>query len=115
MYLSAAVLDFLPGKHPHVADVLIGLGVLTSVPAALAGAADYTAAEEDQQRTGLVHVLFNSASLCCYLSSLSSRVRGHRLSGKASALAGLALTGTSAMLGGHLAFRQGMGVQENQD
>jgi uncharacterized membrane protein len=108
MYLSAAVLDFLPGKHRHVTDILIALGVITSVPAALAGAADFAEKHEEQQRTGVVHALLNSAGMLCYLSSLWARVRGHRLSGKGSALAGLALTGTGAMVGGHLAFRHAM-------
>jgi len=110
MFLSATVLDFLPGKHKHVTDVLIGLGVLASVPAALAGATDYSAGSVEQRRTGLVHALLNSAALMCYLSSLSSRVQGHRLAGKASGLAGLALTSASAALGGHLVYRQGMSV-----
>jgi nitrite reductase/ring-hydroxylating ferredoxin subunit/uncharacterized membrane protein len=110
MYTASAVLDFLPGRHKHVTDVLIALGVASSVPAALAGAVDYAEGHEEQQRTGLVHALLNSAGLVCYLASLWSRMRGNRLAGKASALAGLALTGSSAMLGGHLAFRHAMGA-----
>jgi len=110
MYMASAVLDFLPGRHKHVTDILIGLGVLSSVPAALAGAVDYAEGHEEQQRTGLVHALLNSAGMMCYLSSLWARVRGKRMSGKASALAGLAFTTSSAMLGGHLAFRHAMGA-----
>jgi nitrite reductase/ring-hydroxylating ferredoxin subunit/uncharacterized membrane protein len=115
MYFGAAVLDLLPGKHKHVTDILIGLGVLSSVPAALAGAADYSQGLQEQRRTGLVHAMLNSAGLFCYLSSLWSRLRGHRLSGKASAMAGLALTGTSAALGGHLAFRHASGPSRSAD
>jgi hypothetical protein len=105
MYLSAAVLDFLPGKHKHVTDILIGLGVLSSVPAALAGGADYAEVSSEDRRTGLVHAVLNSAGLLCYLTSLSARIQGHRWSGRAAALVGLAFAGTGAMLGGHLAHR----------
>lgn len=105
MYLSAAVLDVLPGKHRHVTDILIAIGVLSSVPAALAGAADYAEVSPEERRTGLVHAVINSAGLLCYLSSLSARVRGHRLAGKASALTGLVFAASGAMLGGHLAHR----------
>lgn len=110
MYFGAAVTDFLPGRHKHVPDVLIGLGLIASVPTVLAGTADFAASSTEQQRTGLVHATLNGAATLCYVSSLWSRVLGHRWSGKASALAGLTLASVSAMLGGHLAYRQATGV-----
>jgi nitrite reductase/ring-hydroxylating ferredoxin subunit/uncharacterized membrane protein len=113
MFLSATVLDFLPGRHKHVSSALIGLGVASSVPTALAGAADYSKAMTEQRRTGLVHALLNVAGLACYVSSLWSRVRGRRWSGRASALLGLMFTGTSAAVGGHLAYRHGMGTNRS--
>lgn len=109
MYTAAAVFDFLPG-HRGSTGVLIGLGVLASVPAAIAGAAEYTNADTAQRRTGLVHAVLNGVGLVCYLMSLWHRVRGHQLPAKATALAGFALIGTSSALGGHLTYRQGMGV-----
>ncbi|MEV4314313.1 Rieske 2Fe-2S domain-containing protein [Actinocrispum sp. NPDC049592] len=115
MYMSATVLDFMPGRHKHAPGVLIGLGVLASVPTAAAGAADYTHATPEQRRTGLVHALVNSAGLLCYISSLWARLRGHRMSGKGEALLGLTLVSAGAMLGGHLSFRHAMGTNHAQD
>lgn len=111
MYVSAAVLDLLPGSK-YAADVLIGLGLASSVPAAAAGAAEYSTAAGAQRRVGFAHVLLNSAGMVCYASSLWSRMRGHRLSGKASALTGLLFVGASAAVGGHLAYRHGMGMDQ---
>jgi uncharacterized membrane protein len=109
MYTAAAIFDFLPG-HRGSTGVLIGLGVLSSVPAAMAGAAEYTNADKTQRRTGLVHAALNGVGLVCYVMSLWHRVRGRQLQAKATAMAGFALTGASGALGGYLAYRQGMGV-----
>ncbi|MET0132315.1 MAG: Rieske 2Fe-2S domain-containing protein [Kibdelosporangium sp.] len=109
MFTAGTILDFVPGGHRQ-AGVLIGLGVVSSVPAALAGSVDYADGSTEQRRVGLVHAALNVAGLAYYMSSLWSRIRGHRFAGTTSALMGLALTGASAALGGHLAFRYGMGA-----
>ncbi|WP_369794437.1 DUF2231 domain-containing protein [Kutzneria sp. 744] len=51
-FASAAVLDI--GGSSREATRLIGLGVLSSVPAAAAGLADYADSERDHQRIGVV-------------------------------------------------------------
>jgi len=95
VFLCATVLDFLPGRHKHVAGVLIGLGVLVSLPAALA----------DQEP-------LRGVGLACYVSSLWARARGRRWSGRVSALSGLVLTtGASGNLTGQRPRGDGSAVE----
>ena len=61
-WISASVLDFLPGGR-RAAQALVGLGVLATVPTAAAGAADWSDLHPQQQRTGLVHAAGNVVAL----------------------------------------------------
>ncbi|MET0236533.1 MAG: Rieske (2Fe-2S) protein [Kibdelosporangium sp.] len=113
-FVGAALLD-LTGNPGKAADRLIGWGVLGSVPAALAGAADYADSHEDQQRVGVVHAAANSTALLCYLVSLGLRAKDKRLGGLVFGLAGIALVGAGAMLGGDLAFRRALGSNHAEE
>ena len=108
-WISAAVLDFVPGGR-RAARTLVGLGVLASVPTAAAGAADWSDLHPQQQRTGLVHATGNLAALALQVASWRARRRGRQLRGTAYSLAALSVGGVSAYLGGHLAYRQAAGV-----
>src|ERR1700743_75640 len=72
-WMSAAVLDALA---PDGARPLIGLGLLASVPAALAGSADWAEQHEQQMRTGVVHAAANTAAVTLYTGSLLAPGRG---------------------------------------
>lgn len=113
-FASAAVLDALPG-HERSADVLLGVGVASAGPAAVAGLADWSELHEQQQRVGLVHAGANTVALLCYTGSLAARARGRRGFGKALALAGLAAIGAGGYLGGHLAYRQAAGANHAEE
>lgn len=108
-FVSSAVLDLLPGNE-RGADTLIGVGLAASVPAALAGATDWSETQQEQQRMGLVHAGANTASLLCYVGSLGLRARGRRGAGVFAGLAGLALATAGATIGGHLSFSQSIGA-----
>lgn len=108
-WISAAVLDFVPGGR-RAAQTLVGLGVLTSLPTAAAGAADWSDLHPQQQRTGLVHAAGNVAALALQVASWRARRRGRPVRGTALSLTALSLGGASAYLGGHLAYRQAAGV-----
>ena len=108
-WISASVLDFLPGGR-RAAQALVGLGVLAAVPTAAAGAADWSDLHPQQQRTGLVHATGNVVALGLQAASWRARRRGRRLRGTALSLAALSVGGVSAYLGGHLAYRQAAGV-----
>lgn len=107
-FLGAAVLDATGDRGPG-ARRLIACGVLASVPAALAGLADYADGHEEQQRIGVVHAAMNSAALLSYLGSLRLRSRNSRGAGVALGFLGCALATVSATLGGDLSFRRAVG------
>jgi uncharacterized membrane protein len=111
-WISAAVLDFLPGQE-KAARTLVGVGVLAAAPAAASGAADWSALTQKQQRVGIVHWALNLTAIVLYSSSYVQRRRGKKLSGKALALLGLTVISAGGYLGGHLAYRQGANVVPN--
>jgi nitrite reductase/ring-hydroxylating ferredoxin subunit/uncharacterized membrane protein len=107
-FLGATVLDTTGDRGPG-ASRLIGCGLVASLPAALAGLADYADAHEEQQRVGVLHAAVNSAGLSCYIGSLTLRVRGSRTTAIALGLLGFGLVASGAALGGDLAFRRAVG------
>lgn len=111
-FASAAVLDIAGSSRD--AGRLIGLGVLSSVPAAAAGLADYADSQQDQRRIGVVHAAANSAALVCYVTSLALRAKGRQRAGVLSAMAGLTFSMAGATLGGDLAFRRAVGANHSE-
>jgi len=110
-WISAAVLDFLPGQE-KAARALVGVGVLSAAPAAASGIADWSVLrDQKQRRVGIVHWAANLTAVALYSASYVQRRRGRLASGKALSLAGLALISASGYLGGHLAYRQAANVE----
>lgn len=110
-WLSAGVLDLLPGTH-RAGRVLVGTGVLAALPAALAGWTDWAEQHRSQMRTGLVHAASNSLAVALYAWSFGARVRGRRVRGRLLGFAGLTAAAGGATLGGHLAYRQAAGMNK---
>ena len=108
-WTSATVLDFVPGSQ-RATRALIALGLAGSVPAAVAGLADWSALHLEQQRVGLAHGAANASAWALFAGSLMARASGHELSGRALALGGLATLTVGAYLGRHLAFPLGAGT-----
>jgi len=92
------------------ADAAITVGVLSAVPTAIAGAADWSDTSDEPRRTGLVHALLNSAGLVFMVGSLFARRTERRALGVGLSTAGLFLSGLSAWLGGHMVFGMGTNV-----
>ncbi|MET9962438.1 Rieske (2Fe-2S) protein [Streptomyces sp. NPDC006326] len=113
-WLSAAVLDLLPGQR-RAAHALVGAGLAAAAPAAVAGWTDWAELPPEQARVGLVHALANSAGVLLYASSFVARTRGRVWRGKALAMAGLAAVGVGGALGGHLAYRQAAGANHAEE
>jgi nitrite reductase/ring-hydroxylating ferredoxin subunit len=105
-YLSAAVLDVLPGGARH-SPRLVALGIVASGPAALAGAVDWSEQHEQQMRVGVVHAAANLTATALYGASLLAH--GPR-AGRALRFAGLTAAGLGGLLGGHISFRQAGGA-----
>ncbi|MEW2218942.1 Rieske (2Fe-2S) protein [Streptomyces sp. NPDC006990] len=110
-WMSAGLLDVLPGTR-RAARVLVGVGVLTALPAAATGATDWARLHQPQLRTGLVHGLATSAALGLYTASLAARLRGRECKGRLLGFGGLTAAGAGAMIGGHLAYRQAAGANK---
>ena len=111
-WLSAGLLDLIPPLRP-AATTLIGAGVAAAVPTALAGAADWSDAGPGVRRLGAVHAAANSAALGLYVGSLVARGKGRGALGRGLAYAGLGLAGSSAAIGGHMAYSQSAGVSHS--
>jgi nitrite reductase/ring-hydroxylating ferredoxin subunit len=112
-WLSAAFLDTVGNEDG--ARHLIGLGLLASAPAAVAGWADWSEQHEQQMRTGVVHAAANGAAVTLYTGSLVARARQRTGLGKALGFAGLAAMALAAMLGGDISYRQAGGVNHAEE
>jgi nitrite reductase/ring-hydroxylating ferredoxin subunit len=111
-WLSAGVLDLVPGLRP-AATVLIGTGVTAAVPTALAGAADWSEQEIGVRRLGAVHAVANTAALGLYIGSLIARAQGRGTLGRALSYTGLGVAGSSAAIGGHMAYAESSGASHS--
>ena len=100
-WLSASILD-LTGAGQKAARRLVAAGIGAAVPAALAGAADWSEQHEQQMRVGVIHAAGNITAVSLYAASLAQHgPRAARL----LRLAGLAAVSASGLLGGHISFR----------
>jgi nitrite reductase/ring-hydroxylating ferredoxin subunit len=111
-WLSAGLLDAVPPLRP-AATVLIGTGVAAAVPAALAGAADWSEQDVGVRRLGAVHGVANVAALGLYVGSLAARAQGRGTLGRVLSYAGLGIASGGAAIGGHMSFAQSSGVSHS--
>lgn len=108
---GATLLDFVGGRRgEHAADVLVGVGVLSALPTAAAGAADWSDTVGEDQRVGVAHAASNLLGISLYAMSFVARRRGARGTGKLLGLGGLVSMSIGGYLGGHLSFSRGIGV-----
>jgi len=115
-WTSAFVLDLIGGRRSQrAADALVGLGVLSALPTAAAGAADWSEMNESDKRAGLVHALTNITATSLYALSFVSRKRGRRATGVLLGMAGAATATAGGYLGGHLSFRRAVGPNRATD
>jgi nitrite reductase/ring-hydroxylating ferredoxin subunit/uncharacterized membrane protein len=113
-WTSALMLDWVGGPESRTgARRLIAAGILAALPTAAAGYSDWADTEVSSpavRRTGMVHAAANVTALGFFTASYLARRRGR--GGR-----GLALTGAGALvagghLGGHLAYVEGVGVNQ---
>jgi nitrite reductase/ring-hydroxylating ferredoxin subunit/uncharacterized membrane protein len=103
-WTSAMYLD-VTGQE-EAADALVGLGVLSAMPAAVAGFSDWRHTLGAERRVGLVHAVATSA----YAASWLARRRGRRTTGIVLSLVGATAVSVGGWLGGHLSYALGVGV-----
>lgn len=106
-FLSASMIDMVGGKQRYSSG-LIATGLVLTPPTVAAGWTDWSASHPDQQRVGLVHAATNGLAITCYVGALRRRARGGR--GRLLSLAGAAVSGMGAALGGHLAYHLSLGA-----
>ena len=110
-FTSAGVLDLVPSSRTNgAADLLVGLGLLSALPTAAAGAADWSDTHGSDQRVGGFHALSNLTGLALYAASFSARLRGRRGRAILLGFAGMTTMTVAGFLGGYLSFSRGLGV-----
>jgi nitrite reductase/ring-hydroxylating ferredoxin subunit/uncharacterized membrane protein len=107
-WMAAGVMDAV--RRPSAAQWLTGLGLVSAVPAAAAGLADWADLHKQQKRVGLVHAAANSLGVVLYAGSLATRCVGTGRLGRRLGLAGLIAVSAGGAIGGHLAYRQAAGA-----
>lgn len=110
-WTTAAVLDLIGERR--AADAAIGLGVVSTLPTAAAGMAQWHDTYGESRRLGLVHAMLNTAALGLYIGSLAARWSGNRGLGIGLSTVGLGVVGWSGYLGGELSYRLGVGIDRN--
>lgn len=113
-WASTAVLDAIRGTE-RASQLLVATGVVSALPAAVAGFTDWSELHEQQQRVGVIHAAANLAATGLYLASFIQRSRGRQTSGKTLGYAGFAIVVAAGFLGGHLTYRQAAGVNHTED
>jgi uncharacterized membrane protein len=102
MWLSASVLDLLPGDHDAAGRRLLAGGLLATLPTVATGWSDWLHANRRERRVGLVHAVTNVAAAGLYAASLRSRRHGRRGRGVLLGLTGGVVATFGGLLGGHL-------------
>ena len=117
LWSGVSLLDLTPGDNRRAARRLVGAGVLSVLPSAAAGYADWSELGlfERPKRVGLVHAAANAVTTAVYAASWLARRRGDEARGRGLALLGLVGLGVGGYLGGHLAYSEGVGVDRNAD
>lgn len=111
-WTGAMALDVFGGERSRGAsDALVGLGVAGALPTAVTGLSEIAdTVESDERSLAAAHAVGNIAAVLLYSASLVARKRGNRTTGVMLSTAGWAAVLGSGFLGGHLAFRKGVGV-----
>lgn len=109
-WTSATILDLVGGRDSRTAARrLVAAGLLAAGPTAWTGWAEWSVAGTREQRVGVVHAASNAVSIGAYAASWNARRRGRHVRGAGLALAGAAVSGVGAYLGGHLAIARKVG------
>lgn len=109
-WTSATVLDFVGGRKARKgAERLVAFGLVTALPTAVTGLAEWGSLTGPQRRVGLVHATANTVSLALYGASLLARRRNRHRAGVALAVAGGVTATVGGYLGGHMTIARKIG------
>ena len=111
-WTSAWVLDLIGGEdHAPAAQLLVGLGLLSTVPTIATGAADWRSLPRRDKRLGLLHAASNAAATALYAASFLARRRGDRTRGLVLGHLAAGAATVGGYLGGELVFTHRAGVE----
>lgn len=112
-WISAIALDLVGGEQSRpAARRLVGLGILSTVPTALTGLADWGHTGRRDRRVGVAHASLNSVAVLLFGASWISRGRDHHGRGTVLALLGGAVVGASGFLGAHLSLARNVSARD---
>ena len=106
---TSSIFFDLTGRK-DAADALVGLGVLSAIPAAVAGFNDWRHTDGAERRVGFVHAISNNVAATAYAASWFARRGGRRRAGIVLSLVGATAVSVGGWLGGHLSYAMGVGV-----
>ena len=110
-WFAGTLLDVVGGQSARPsAQRLVGFGTLAAMPAASTGIAEWLTTSKAEERVGTVHAALADGATVMYATSWLLRTRRHHRAAVAAGVAGAALAGATAFMGGHLSFRRGVGV-----
>jgi uncharacterized membrane protein len=92
------------------ADAAIAVGLVGAVGAAITGMTDWSETGGRARKVGLTHGLLNLSAALLYGTSLAVRDRKSRSARVGLSMLAYAVASASAYLGGHLVFKEGVGV-----
>ena len=99
----AIFLDFFRDAGSRTASTrLVALGIVSTVPTALAGWAEWSLADQPTRRVGIVHAAANGVATVIYAASWAARITGRQALGIQLARAGAIFLLVSGFLGGHM-------------
>jgi nitrite reductase/ring-hydroxylating ferredoxin subunit/uncharacterized membrane protein len=115
-WTASMAFDVVGGERSRPAsDSLVGLGILAAVPTAVTGLSELADTVDRKERSlAAAHAVGNVAALLLYSFSYVARKRGRRRGGVLLSTTGWATLLGSGFLGGHLAFRKGVGVDRTR-
>jgi nitrite reductase/ring-hydroxylating ferredoxin subunit/uncharacterized membrane protein len=119
-WTAAAVFDLLEAagrrRLARGADSAIMLGLVGAAGTAVTGLADWSKiGGGEARRVGLAHGLLNTTATACYIASWLLRRNHSRRAGRQFAFAGLLISTAAAYLGGHLVYKERLGVDHSAD
>lgn len=114
-WTAAATLDAIElsgnKEYSKGADAAIAIGLAGAVGSAVTGLTDWTGTSGKQRKIGMLHGLLNLTATTLYATSLiMRRKKESRTAAIALSMVGYGITAMAAYLGGHLVYREQMGV-----
>ena len=112
---TAAVFDGVAGvtgrrDYRTAADACVALGLAGAAAAAVTGLTDWHRIDPPARRIGLAHGLLNIVGTGLFTASLLLRRRRDRTAGLVCSALGMAVAVVAAQLGGHMVYREQIGV-----